>query len=69
MGSKASEEGGDIAGVRQGERASGAVVVEGEAKKFREDGMGFDVIKEEKDGDKKVEVRAGRILYAEVVND
>jgi hypothetical protein len=68
VGSKASEEGRDIAGVRQGERESGAVVVEGEAKKFRGDGMGFDVIEEGKDGGKKVETRAVVVPYTKVVH-
>jgi hypothetical protein len=58
VGAKAGEEGRDIARVRQGERSSGAVVVNGETKEFRGDGMGFHVVEEGKDWDKKVEVRA-----------
>ena len=46
-----------------------AVVGDGEAKEFRRDGVGFGVVKGRKTRDKKVEVRAGRILYAKVVND
>ncbi len=49
MGAKAGEDGRDIARVRQGERSSGVVVVEGEIKEFRGDGMGFHVVEEGKD--------------------
>ena len=48
-GAKAGEDGRDIARVRQGERSSGAVVVNGETKEFRGDGMGFHVVEEGKD--------------------
>ncbi len=43
---KASEESGDIAGVRNSERVLGAVVLvlEREAKKFGSNGVGFDVV-------------------------
>ena len=68
MGSKAGEEGRDIAGVRQGERASGAVVCDGKAKIFRRDGMGFDVVELGKDRDKEVEVRAVVVLYTKVIH-
>ena len=68
MGAKAGEEGRDIARVRQGERSSGAVVISGETKEFRGDGMGFHVVEEGKDGDEKVEVRAVVVLYAKVVH-
>ncbi len=68
MGSKAGEEGRDIAGVRQGERASGAVVGDGKAKKFRRDGMGFDVVELGEDRDKEVEVRAVVVLYIKVIH-
>ena len=42
-------------------------MVEGETKEFRGDGMGFHVVEEGKDGDKKVEVRAVVVLYAKVI--
>jgi hypothetical protein len=44
-------------------------VGDGEAKEFRSDGVGFDVVKGRKTRDEKVKVRAVRILDAEVVND
>jgi hypothetical protein len=40
----------------------------GEAKKFRGDGMGFDVVELGKDRDKEVEVRAVVVLYTKVVH-
>ena len=40
----------------------------GEAKKFRGDGMGFDVVELGKDRDKEVEVRAVVVLYPKVVH-
>ena len=58
-----------VAGVRDSEGFGKAVVGDREAKEFRRDGVGFDVVKGRKTRDKKVEVRAVLILYAEVVND
>ena len=58
-----------VAGVRDSEGTGKAVVGDGEAKEFRSDGVGFGVVKGRKTRDKKVEVRAVLILYAEVVND
>ncbi len=55
--------------VRDGEGFRKAVVGDGEAKEFGSDGMGFGVVKGRETRDKKVEVRAVRILYAKVVND
>ncbi len=40
----------------------------GEAKKFRGDGMGFDVVELGKDGDKEVKVRAVVVLYTKVIH-
>ncbi len=58
-----------IAGVRDGEGFGKAVVGDGEAKEFGSDGMGFGVVECRETRDKKVEVRAVRILDAKVVND
>jgi hypothetical protein len=44
-------------------------VGDGEAKKLGSDGVGFGVVKGRKTGDKEVEVRAGLLFDAEVVND
>ncbi len=43
-GTQTSEEVRDVAGVGDGERAGGAVVVDSEAKKLGSDGVGFDVV-------------------------
>ena len=58
-----------VAGVGYGESAGGSVVGDSEAKKLGSDGVGFGVVKGRETRDKKVEVRAVRILYAKVVND
>ena len=42
-------------------------MVNGEAKKFGGDGMGFDVIEKGEDGDKKIEVRALVVLDSKVI--
>jgi hypothetical protein len=42
-------------------------VVNGEAKKFGGDRMGFDVIEKGEDGDKKIEVRALVVLDSKVI--
>ncbi len=58
-----------VAGVGDGESAGGAVVMgDSEAKKLGSDGVGFSVVKGRETRDKKVEVRAVRILDAKVVN-
>ncbi len=48
VGAKAGEKGGDIARVRERESFEGAVMVNGKAKKFGRDGVGFSVVEEGK---------------------
>jgi hypothetical protein len=48
VGAKAGEKGGNVPRVRQGESAEGAVVVEGKAKKFGGDRVGFGMVEEGK---------------------
>jgi hypothetical protein len=50
VGTKAGKEGRDVPRVRQGESFEGAVMVEGEAKKFGGDRVGFGVIEEGESG-------------------
>ncbi len=68
-GTQTSEEVRGVAGVGDDESAGGAVVGDSEAKKLGSDGVGFGVVQGRETRDKKVEVRAVRILYAKVVND
>jgi len=65
---KAGEESGDIGRIGDGEGVVGAVMVEGEAKKFRSGRVGFDVIESRKTRHEKGEVRGVVVLDAEVVH-
>ncbi len=67
-GTEASEKSGDVSGVRDSEGVVEAVVLEGEAKKFGGEGVGFYIVQGGKARNEKGEVRGVVILDAEVVN-
>jgi hypothetical protein len=67
-GAKAGEESGDIARIGDSESVVGAVMVEGEAKKFGSGGVGFDVVEGREARHEKGEVRGVVVLDAEVVH-
>ena len=68
VGTKAGEEGGDVARVGEGERARRAVVVDGKAKELGRDGVSFAVIGKRENGDKEVEVVSVVVLDTKVVH-
>ena len=68
-GAKAGEESGDIGRIGDGEGVVGAIMMEGETKKFRSDRVGFDVIEGRKTRHEKGEVRGVLVLNVEVVHD
>ena len=59
---------GNIGRIGDGEGVVGAIMVEGEDKKFRSGRVGFDVIEGRKTRHKKGEVRGVVVLDAEVVH-
>ncbi len=65
---KAGEESGDIARIGDSEGVVGAVMVEGEAKKFGSGRVGFDVIEGRNARHKKGKVRGVVVPNAEVVH-
>jgi hypothetical protein len=67
-GAKAGEESGDIGRIGDGEGVVGAIMMEGETKKFRSGRVGFDVIEGRKTRHEKGEVRGVVVLDAEVVH-
>jgi hypothetical protein len=67
-GAKAGEESGDIARIGDSEGVVGAVMMEGEAKKFGGDRVGFDGIEGRKARHKKGKVRGVVVLDAEDVH-
>ncbi len=64
---KAGKKGGNIAGVRERESASRAVVMEGEAKELGRDGVGFAVIQGGKTIDKKLKIKEVVVFDTEVI--
>jgi hypothetical protein len=68
VGAEAGKEGGYIVGIRYGESAVGAVVLEGEAKESGGKRMGFGVVESRQAGDKESKVRGVVVLHTEVVH-
>ena len=67
-GAKAGEESGDIGRIGDGEGVVGAIMMDGETKKFRSGRVGFDVIEGRKTRHEKGKVRRVVVLDAEVVH-
>ncbi len=68
-GSEAEQHRVDVSGVRQGQGAVGAVVVESEAQETGRDGARLDLVKLRQSRDKKVEVVAILVFDTKIVND
>ncbi len=68
MGSKADKEDRNVTRIGDSESAVKTVVVEGETKKRRSDGVSFDVVEGGKTGDKESKVGGVVVLHTEVVH-
>ena len=69
QGSEAEQHTGNVAGVRKGQGALSAVVIEGEAQELGRDGARLDLVEARQGRDKIVEVVAILVFDTKIVDD